>query len=541
LNNRYNQFNLLAQLPIHMKEYLRRGTILFISYALFSYSNASAQTYEVYDQNLKLKSRLEYDQISILSESVRISTANNELKLLSKEYKPYINLKAEKVVNYDQPWLVVKGPEGTGAFHEYGEEIFPAEYEGIQTFFTRLLANKGEQYWVYDHSTRETTFIGTFDEAILATNGQVIGKTAQGYFLPLSDNPDKLYEEIWQVNENYLGCKQATGFGLINREGNYVLQPVIDHLVHLEGDYFYAFDGNQYMLIKSREGKAFISYSSYHKITLEDGMMLEYIHGKLRRVMNNEGILLDQTGMEKVLPVGEKHYNVHLRDSTIGLLGPNGWEVRPIAEVEKILPGNEGYYGAMKNGNFGFINKSGEWVIEAQFEEVRQFQEGFAAFKMMGLWGFMDRNGAIISPAKFEHVSDFRRGIATVRQGGKTNLIDRIGNYLIPMGYDRISLGADNYFISEDDNKFGLISPSGKEIIEPKFEELRREDLNRILVRMGEKYGIMDEQGEYLLPIYYKNIVFDPGAKQILAEDIYQFTLDPEEEKSGGKKKKTGR
>jgi hypothetical protein len=541
LNNSDNQFNLLAQLPIHMKEHLRRGTILFISFALFSFSSLKAQTYEVYDQNLKLKSRLEYDQISILSESVRISTANNELKLLSKEYKPYINLKAEKVDFYDQPWLIVKGADGTGAFHEYGEEIFPPEYDEIQTFFTRLLAKKGNQYWVYDHSTRETGFIGTFDEAILATNGQVIGKSAQGYFLPLSSNPDKLYDDIWQVNENYLGSKEATGFGLINRDGNYVLQPVIDHLVHLEDDYFYAFDGNQYMLIRGREGKAFISYSSYHKITLEDGMMLEYIHGKLRRVMNNEGILLDQTGIEKVIPVGEKHYNIHLRDNTIGLLGPNGWEVRPIGGVEKILPGNEGYFGALKNGNFGYINKSGEWVIEAQYEEVRKFNEGFAAIRMMGLWGFVDRNGSIISPAKFEHVSDFRRGVATVRQSGKQNLLDRNGNFLLTQGYDRISLGADNYFISENNNQFGLIAPDGKEIIEPKFEELRREELNRVLVRIGDKYGIMDEQGDYLLPIYYKNIVFDQGAKQILAEDEYQFALTTEEEKSGGKKKKPGK
>lgn len=524
-----------------MKEHLRRGTILIISYTLFSINCLQAQTYEVYDQNLRLKSRLEYDQISILSESVRISTANNEIKLLSKEYKPYINLKAEKIDFYDQPWIIVKGAEGQGAFHEYGEEIFPAEYEEIQTFYTRLLAKKDNQYWVYDHSTRETKFMGSFDEAILATNGQVIGKTGQGYFLPLSDNPDKLYTDIWQVNENYLGCKESTGFGLINREGNYVLQPVIDHLVHLEGDYFYAYDGNQYMLIKGREGKAFISYTSYHKITLEDGMMLEYIHGKLRRVMDNDGILLDQTGMQKVTKVGEKHYNIHMADSTLGLLGPKGWEVAPIRGSEKILPGNEGYYGALVDGNFGFINTSGEWMIEPQFEEVRKFQDGLAAYKMNGLWGFVDRMGTKITAAQFEQVSDFRRGIATVKQSGKQNLIDRNGNFLLTEGYDRISLGADNYFISENNEQFGLIAPDGKEIIEPKFEELRREDLNRILVRMGDKYGIIDEKGDYLLPIYYKNIVFDQGAKQILAEDLYQFTIEPEEENTGGKKKKPGK
>lgn len=541
MNSAHNQFNLPLELRMNMKNMLRWGAVITTAILLLDYSPLQAQTYEVYDQNLKLKSRLEYDQISILSESVRISTANNELKLLSKEYRPFIDLNAEMVHSYDQPWIIVKGPKGLGAFHEYGEEVFPAEFENIQTFFTRLLAQKGRQYWVYDHSTRETTAIGSFDEAILAVNGQVIGKTAQGYFLPLSKNPDKIYDEIRQVNENYLFAKESTGYGLINREGDYVLQPVIDHLVHLEGDYFYAFDGNQYMLIKGREGKADISYSSYHKITLEDGMMLEFIHGKLRRVMKNDGILLDQVGMEKVVSVGEKHYNIFLREQKIGLLGPKGWEVNPVSGIEKILPGNEGLYGALKDGAFGFIDKNGNWEIQTQFDEVRKFQGGIAAYRLKNLWGFVDRKGNLISPAQFESVSDFYRGIAIVKQGGKQNLLDNNGNMLLNQGYDRISLSADNFFLAEENGLFGLIAPDGTEIVEPKFQELRREDVNRILVRLDDKYGIMDENGDYLLPIYYKSITFDQGAKQILAEDSYQFVPEVEEVKSGNKKRKSGK
>ncbi|PRY87975.1 WG repeat-containing protein [Mongoliibacter ruber] len=507
----------------------------------FNQSSAYSQTYEVYDQNLNLKSRVEYDHIRILGESVRISNTNNQIKLLSREYKPFINLNAESIHAYDQPWIITQGKKGKGAFHEYGEEILPAEYDNIQTFFTRLLANKGKQYWLYDHSTREMSAIGTFDEAILAMNGQVIAKTAQGYFLPLSEDPDHLYDEVKEINQNYLIAKEATGYGLINREGNYVLRPVIDHLVYLEDDHFYAYDGNQYMLIKGREGKADISYSSYHKITNEDGVLLEYIHGKLRRVMKNDGILLDQVGMEKVLSVGEKHYNVFLRDNTIGLLGPKGWEVKPVGGVEKILPGREGMYPAMKDGKLGYVDALGKWAIEPKFEDAQKFNEGFAAVKSGNQWGFINRNGEWIASPQFDQGGEFKRGLAMVRLSGKQNLIDRSGNLLLSEGYQRISLGADNYFITEEDNAFGLIAPDGKEIVAPKFQELRREDLNKILVRFGDKYGILDENGDYLLPLYYKSIVFDSGANQILAEDFYQF--EPEaiadiKSESNGKKKR---
>ena len=512
---------------------------LYFILIILTVGKAESQTYEVFDQSLKLKSRIEFDQISILGESVRVSSANNELKLLSKEYKPFVDLKALSVYNYEQPWIVVEGPNGKGAFHEYGEEIFTTEYDEIEIFYTRLLAKKGNQYWVYDHSTRKTISIGAFQEAKLALNGQVIAKNPEGYFLPLSGNPQKQYEDLQEINENFLISRESSGFGLIDREGNYILEPIIDHMVHLEGDYFYAFDGNQYMLIRCLEARADIKYTSYHKITLEDGMLLEYIHGKLRRVMKNDGILLDQIGMEKVTDVGDKHYNVLLRDNKIGLLGPKGWEVPPVIEAEMILPGSEGLFPSRKSGKFGFVDSSGNWIIENQFEEVGKFEGGIAAFRLDGNWGFINRQGEQITGPNYEQVSNFYRGKAIVKQGGKNLLIGTDGSLILEKNFDRISLAADNYFITENEGKFGLISPEGKEIVEPKFQELRREDLNKILVRLGDKYGILDENGNYVLPVYYKSIVFDNGNNQILAEDDYQFTpVEPLENNSNVKKKK---
>ncbi|MCH6232320.1 WG repeat-containing protein [Cognataquiflexum rubidum] len=511
---------------------------LYLTFTILPAIPANSQTYEVYDHNLRLKSRIEFDHISILGETVRISSANNELKLLSKEYKPFVDLKALTVHNYDQPWIVVQGPQGKGAFHEYGEEIFAPEYDQIEVFYTRLLARKGNQFWVYDHSTRKTTAIGTFQEAKLALNGQVIAKNPDGYYLPLSDNPQKIYDELQEVNGNFLISKESSGYGLINRQGDYILEPIIDHMVYLEGDYFYALDGNQYMLVRCLEERADIKYTSYHKITLEDGMLLEYIHGKLRRVMDNEGILLDQVGMEKVTHVGDKHYNVFLRDNKTGLLGQKGWEVQPVLEVDLILPGSEGLFPAKKSGKFGFIDNSGNWIIGNQYEEVGTFKEGIAAFRQDEKWGFINNQGTEITGADYEQVSFFHKGKAIVKQEGKHLLIGKDGKPILEKTYDRISLAADNYYISENEDKFGLISPEGKEIVEPKFQELRREDLNKILVRLGNKYGILDENGDYVLPVYYKSIVFDSGNNQILAEDDYQFApVDPIENINIKKKK----
>ncbi len=245
-----------------------------------------------------------------------------------------------------------------------------------------------------------------------------------------------------------------------------------------------------------------------------------------------------QVGMEKVTDVGEKHYNVLLRDNKTGLLGPKGWEVPPVLEVDLILPGSEGLFPAKKSGKFGFIDNSGNWIVGNQYDEVGTFKEGIAAFRQDEKWGFINNQGTEITGADYEQVSFFHKGKAIVKQEGKHLLIGKDGKPILEKTYDRISLAADNYYISENEDKFGLISPEGKEIVEPKFQELRREDLNKILVRLGDKYGILDENGDYVLPVYYKSIVFDSGNNQILAEDDYQFAPAEPIENINIKKKK---
>jgi hypothetical protein len=251
-------------------------------------------------------------------------------------------------------------------------------------------------------------------------------------------------------------------------------------------------------------------------------------HGKLRRVLNNEGILLDYTGMEKVSRVGPDHYNIFLRDKKTGLLGPRGWEVKPAADLDYILPGNEQLYGMKRGGKFGFINKTGELVIKNRFDSISKFSEGLAAVSMNGLWGFINISDQIAIENHFDEVSDFHNGLAIVKKNGKSNLINQQGTLILATEYSRLSLSPDNYFVSEENNLFGLIDPNGKEIVEPKFDDLRRESYNKVLVRIGNKYGIMDESGNYPLPIFYKNIIFDQGTDQILAEDHYQFILPAE-------------
>ncbi len=497
-----------------------------------------AQTWEVYDENFKLKSRVLNDKINFISDQIRVGTFNNEVRLLNKNFQPFLNLNGHTIHEYIEPWIIVEGKDGFGAFHEYGEEIFSTSYDEIQTFYTRILAKKGSKYYLYDRTSKTTKMIGEFESAVLAKNGQVIAKANQGLFLPLSKDPNRLYSKLEDINENFILSSEPSGFGLINRAGEYVLEPIIDKMIHLEDDYFYALDGREYMLIKGREEKVDINYTSYHEITLKDGVMLEYIHGKLRRVMKNDGILLDMTGMETVKAVQKDWYNIYTREKKVGLLGINGWAVKPIEGVEAIYPGSEKLFPALKSGKFGFINESGEWKVKHQFDAVKKFSNGLAAVQINGLWGYINNQGTIIIGPNFSDAQDFHRGIASVSNNDKSYLISLSGEIITESGFDKISLLRDNYYLTELNGGFGLINGNGQELLSPKYDEVRRESSDMILVRKNQKYGIINEAGEFILPLHYHAILFDHASNLILAEDSSPIIFIDSDQK-GSKKRRS--
>jgi hypothetical protein len=479
------------------------------------------QTWEIYDEDYTLLKKIENNKIKVLGNAVRVSTDGHSLKLLGKDYEPILSINNAEVFQYLQPWIIITANGKYGAYHEYGEEIFSTEYDKIETYYNLLLARKGIAYFLYDRGQKEKKALGSYESAHIAQNGQIIATNSGGYYLPLSKKPNYSYESLESINGNVILSKESTGYGLINRDGDNILAPIIDEISYMGDNFFFAKDGKKYMLIKAMTNKADVRYTSYHEITHKEDVLLEYIHGKLRRVMKRDGILLNAVGMVSVARTGKEYYTISFRDGSIGLLNEQGqWEVLPTKNIQKLLPGNEGLYGALIDGKYGFVDEMGKLRIANRYEQVGRFSEGVAPMKIGNQWGYIDQNDKItIQPHYTTAAGEFVRGVAIVKMDGKANLIDKSGKELLANFYERISYTEDNYYLTENNSLFGLANSSGSEISIPKFDELRREGNDKILIRRGDKYGIMKESGEYSLPIYYTNIIFDQGNDTILAEE----------------------
>jgi len=421
------------------------------------------QTWEVYDFSGGLQTSADFQDIDLIGQSVSVGKNASGLFLLSPDLRPVVDLQGQEVVQYLKPWILVKGPKGIGAFHEYGQLALPLEYEEILTYTNRLLARKGNEYWVFEKSTGKVKWLGTAEDAKLTRNGQVILKNQGQFFLPLSSTPDKAYELLIENQSNFLLAKEASGYGLIDLSGSYVLNPVLDQLEYTRGDNYFGYDENQYLLIRGFEERAQVRYNSYHKITKEGDLLLEYIHGKLRRVLEEEGILLDAVGMESVKLIGPDAFNIKFRENKLGLHGKNGWLVAPNSDAEWIGVGTEGLFPALKNGKYGFLDAAGKWIIAPSLPN---------------------------------------------------------GELAYPEGLDKIERLKEGYYLVSNNTKSGLLNSQGKQILPITFDQIQVENKDFFIVSQEGLSGVMKASGAVFLPLQYTEIAIDWNEQKVLAKSL---------------------
>src|ERR1039457_1334852 len=114
-------------------------------------------------------------------------------------------------------------------------------------------------------------------------------------------------------------------------------------------------------------------------------------------------------------------------------------------------------YPVVVGGRWGFVNKSGETVINPQFDRAEIFAEGLAPVKM-GRWGYVDPAGKIAINPQFDRADGFSEGLAAVRMGGGG-----------PAPFDDPRPWSPWH--GGGGGRYGYINTDGKYIINPQFDD----------------------------------------------------------------------
>ena len=95
--------------------------------------------------------------------------------------------------------------------------------------------------------------------------------------------------------------------------------------------------------------------------------------------------------------------------------------------------------GDFPRRQYGFIDHSGNMVIQPQYSCAWHFSEGLAPILQSGKWGYIDKSGQVVIKPAFEMAGFFSGGLALVKtKKGEYEYIDKSGRSVITKTRNRL-------------------------------------------------------------------------------------------------------
>jgi len=184
-----------------------------------------------------------------------------------------------------------------------------------------------------------------------------------------------------------------------------------------------------------------------------------------------EGYALVTIKEEKGKP-GEEGYEVEFKNGFIDMNGD--YAIKPKSKISYQNMG-EGLIafqekpekeGDEKKTMYGFMDINGEKVIKPRkdFKQVLPFIQGYASFNDGEAWGIMDKKGEIVVRAKYEEAICYNKQILVEEDKGKWGIVDLEGKDIIPADYKELYPFLYKHTLARDGDYFIVIDGKNKEV-----------------------------------------------------------------------------
>lgn len=340
---------------------------------IVSVTTEQGYRYGYIDCNGKLLLEPKYNQLSrvtqiqdnenayiICAENGRYGVIKNDENIIPNEYQS---------IEYDEGnnlFTIEKGKK-YGIANIEGNIIVPTEYSQIDITGVYLYATNDQGVVVYNSD-------GT--QANIDTNIAIINTSNEKYKIRIDNS-------------------NGTKYGVIDKEGQQVIEEKYNYIEYLFDNYFIASTENSKLGI----------------IDNKDNVKVEINNDLLQKIDGTE-IIQTMTASDNVTRLYDKslnkicemaNANIEVKDNYIKV--SNTEETKYFSKEGKELKNTEVYpnntlFAKNENGKWGFANKNGDTVVEAKYDRVTEFNEyGFAGVELDGKWGVLNSKGEeILAP-----------------------------------------------------------------------------------------------------------------------------------------------
>jgi len=142
-------------------------------------------------------------------------------------------------------------------------------------------------------------------------------------------------------------------------------------------------------------------------------------------------------------------------------------------------PFSEGLAAVLRDGRWGFIGMTGDYVIDPQFVDVGiKYSEGLIPVEPEdqegNLWGYINDVGEYVIEPRFNNAGPFSDGLAPVQmeEGDPFGFINKQGVMVIPPTYYALTTFFDGLAtVFDDSGQMGYINTSGALVIPLQFTQ----------------------------------------------------------------------
>ena len=318
--------------------------------------------------------------------------------------------------------------------------------------------------------------------------------------------------------------KTYDGTGLINAQGEWVLEPKYDDIDHLRGFDVFRFhravatryqDGQMYSALIDRAGKEIIPLTQgvlspifnskpVYALTVFDStddthIQMGIYDGDGRAVMpvQNQLIVADDHG--EIAKVCRADKGCALFDSDIRFI--TDWMAD---DQDSTLYYGDGLIAVKQHGKYGYIDTEGKSIIKPMYNDVRAFVQGVAAVQLGDAWHLIDKNNQPISKP-YDNLIRYDDRLYIAKKSGKYGMIDHDGKVVQPLIYDDIKnhIAGDGLLAVKRHGLWGFMDRDAKIIIEPQYQAVNYFADGLAAVKKNHQWGFINLHNQTVIDFIY--------------------------------------
>lgn len=170
------------------------------------------------------------------------------------------------------------------------------------------------------------------------------------------------------------------------------------------------------------------------------------------------------------------------------------------------------------DGLYGFIDKSGKWVVKPQFEEVYTDYDDYYIIVLDGKYGLLDNSLNTLFATEYDYISVTDCQCFNLAQDGRMKCVDIEGNVIYPFVYDSFSYlyyyrsgleeSGENRVMSDDYVCYNINDKEG----------VLRRDNGRVVIPAKYNYVVMISDKLFKANVGCVNVLLDANGNVVNVE-----------------------